>query len=136
MFMDKFIELLKEELKKFKELEPPQFIRFVKTGAHKERSPQQKDFWYIRVASILRKLSRKRPISVEDFRIIYGGRKKRGVRPERFYKAGGKHIRLILQKLEGIGFVKKTKKGRVITNEGIKFINQIWRKLKQEEEKK
>ncbi|MEM5811332.1 MAG: 30S ribosomal protein S19e [Candidatus Aenigmatarchaeota archaeon] len=134
--MDKFIEAIKEELKKFKELEPPGFIVFVKSGAHRERPPEQKDFWYIRAASILRKLSKGKPISVKDFRVIYGGRKKRGTRPEKFYKAGGKHIRLILQKLESIGFVKKTNKGRVITNQGIKFLNEIWKKLKLEKEKK
>lgn len=124
--MDEFIQKLKEELKKFEELKPPEWINFVKSGAHKERVPMQSDFWYIRTASILRKLSKGKPISVKDFRYIYGGRKKRGKRPEKFYPAGGKHIRLILQKLEKIGFVKKTNKGRVITNEGLKFLNKIW----------
>jgi len=128
--MDKYIEAIKEELKKFEELKPPLFILFSKSGAHKQRPPQQKDFWYIRAASILRKLSKGKPISVKDFSIIYGGRKKRGRKVERFHPAGTKHIRLILQKLEKIGFVKKTPKGRVITSEGLKFLNKIWKEKK------
>ena len=127
--MDEFIRELKEELKKFEELKPPLWVNFVKSGPHRERPPQQLDFWYIRAASMLRKLAKGKPISVKKFRVIYGGRKNRGRRPEKFVKAGGKHIRLILQQLERIGFVKKATKGRVITSEGLKFLNRVWKKI-------
>ena len=32
----KFIERLKEELKKFKEISPPPWVKFVKSGVHKK----------------------------------------------------------------------------------------------------
>ncbi|KAF0214562.1 MAG: small subunit ribosomal protein S19e, partial [bacterium] len=51
----KFNGMLKEELKKVKEITPPAWSQFVKSGAHRERIPQQDDFWYVRSAAVLRR---------------------------------------------------------------------------------
>ena len=73
------IEKAAEELKKNKTVKPPAWSVYVKTGVHKERPPQNRDWWYMRSASILRKLVRYSPIGVSKLRIKYGGRKNRGV---------------------------------------------------------
>jgi small subunit ribosomal protein S19e len=124
----KFVSLLKEELKKIKELEPPEWVGMVKTGRHKERPPEQEDFWYIRVASILRRLAIDGVVGVSRLRTYYGGRKRRGHKPARTYKAGGNIIRKILQKLENAGLVEKStgkRKGRKLTRVGQKLVNRI-----------
>ena len=122
---DKLIEKLKEELKKIETIEPPLWAQMAKSGPHRERPPQQPDFWYIRAASILRRVYIDGPVGVSRLRTYYGGRKRRGRRPAKTYKAGGSIIRKILQQLEAAGLVKKEKKGRVLTPEGRRFVDRI-----------
>jgi len=122
---DKLIERLKEELKKVEVIRPPLWAQIAKSGPHRERPPQQPDFWYIRAASILRRVYIDGPVGVSRLRTYYGGRKRRGRRPAKTYKAGGLIIRKILQQLEAAGLVKKEKKGRVLTPEGRRFVDRI-----------
>jgi small subunit ribosomal protein S19e len=124
---DLLIERLKEELKKFDGIKPPDWAYYTKTGSHKERPPVQEDWWYIRAASLLRTLYlRGEPVGVERLRTKYGGRKKRGVRPERFAKGSGHVIRLILQQLESLGLVEKVEgRGRRISPAGISLLDKL-----------
>ena len=121
-----FIEKLAENLEKMKELEQPDWSNFVKTGVHKERPPEQKNWWWLREASILRKLYLKQRLGVSKFRKIYGGRKNLGHRPEHKRKASGAIIRRMLQQLEAVQLIKKNgKKGRVLTARGKAFMNEL-----------
>ncbi|MEM5875010.1 MAG: 30S ribosomal protein S19e [Candidatus Aenigmatarchaeota archaeon] len=122
---EKLIEKLKEELKKMEKIKPPLWAKIVKSGAHKERPPEQEDFWYIRAASILRRIYIDGPVGVSRLRTYYGGRKNRGMKPKKFYKASGSIIRKILQQLESEGLVTKEKKGRILTPKGRSFIDKI-----------
>ncbi len=123
----KFNIVLKEELKKVKEISPPAWSLFVKSGAHSERIPQQDDFWYIRSASVLRRLYLGNSVGVERLRSYFGGRKKRGSKPARFRRASGGIIRKILQQLESGGLVEKNanKIGRKLTPSGRKLLDKI-----------
>lgn len=125
----KFNEVCKEELKKIEEIKPPDWAMFVKTGVHKQLPPRQEDWWYIRTASILRRIYLDGPVGIERLRTFYGGRKDRGHKPERFKKAGGSIIRKCLQQLEGAGLVEKSKgskrKGRVISEKGKTFLKKV-----------
>jgi len=117
------INQLSEELRKLKELQPPEWSRYAKTGAHKGRPPEQLDWWYMRAASVLRRIYLNGPVGISRLRTYYGGRKKRGVAPERFKKAGGKVLRVILQQLEQAGLVAKTQRGgRKVTLKGAKML--------------
>lgn len=126
-------ELIKkaaEELKKEKLVEMPDWALFVKTGHCKERTPVSKDWWYVRAASVLRKLYvSSRPIGVNRLRKVYGGRKNRGYKPEKFFKGSGKIIRVVLQQLEKAELIKKSEKGvykgRMISPKGQKFLNKL-----------
>lgn len=125
---DKLIEKVAEKLRD--KIKPPEWSKFVKTGAHKERPPQREDWWWIRAASILRKVYLDGPVGVSRLRTVYGGKKDRGYRPERFRKAGGNIIRKILQQLGELNYVKQTKKGRVITPKGQSFLDNTAREIK------
>lgn len=122
---DKFVQKLKEELKKFNDISPPLWARICKSGPHRQRPPEQEDFWYIRAASLLRRVYLDGPVGISRLRTYYGGRKERGHAPEKFVKASGNILRKILQQLEKVGFVEKTKKGRIITPKGQKFLDKI-----------
>lgn len=121
---DKLIEKLKEELKSVEEISPPEWSKFAKTSSSRERRPDQEDWWYIRAASILRKVYMKGPVGVSRLRTAYGSKKNRGHKPWKFRKASGSVIRSILQQLEKAGLVKD-KTGRVITPEGQSLLDNI-----------
>lgn len=125
-------ELIKkaaEELKKIDSIKPPSWAGYIKTGVHKERPPVDKDWWYTRAASVLRKVYLAGPIGVSKLRIKYGGKKRRGYKTAHFYKASGSIIRKILQQLEKAELLKKSEKdvhkGRIITAKGKSFLNQV-----------
>ncbi len=131
LLIAKLAKYLKE---KVKEVSPPPWAKFVKTGVHKERPPQDPDWWYVRCASILRKLYLKGPIGVERCRKFYGGRKDRGHAPEHTYKGSGAIIRKAFQQLEAAGLVEKVKKeikgkevivGRGLTRKGRSLLDSL-----------
>jgi len=115
---------LSEELSKIEELAPPAWVGVVKSGPHVERTPHQKDFWYKRCASLLRKMYFGDRVGVSKLRKVYGGRKNRGSKPEHKIRAGGSTIRKALQALEKTGFAKKGAKGREITGKGRSFLEK------------
>ncbi len=118
---------ISKDLKTNKKVKMPEFAEFVKTGCSRERAPQDLDWWYVRMASILRKVAINDKTTVNSLRTYYGGRKNRGVKPEEFRKAGGKIIRVCLQDLEKLGLVSKSeeKKGRIITPAGQKYLDKM-----------
>lgn len=129
----KLIELAAQELKKMKELQPPEWTKFVKTGTHKERAPDKEDWWYTRCAAILRTVYVKGPIGVERLRTKYGGRKRRGVKPAEFRKGSGSIARKALMALEAAGLVEKMeRKGRVITPKGKSFLDKLSARIMRE----
>jgi small subunit ribosomal protein S19e len=122
-FIQKLAEYIKENID---EVKPPPWASIVKTGAHVQRPPDNPDWWYIRCASLLRKIYIHGPIGIEKLRAEYGGRKDFGVRPEHAVKAGGAIIRKALQQLEAAGLVEKHQnKGRRITKEGRRILEEI-----------
>jgi small subunit ribosomal protein S19e len=125
-----FVEKLKEELKKIEQIKPPKWMSFAKSGSHRERPPQQADFWYIRAASLLRRLSIEGTIGVERLRTYYGGRRRRGHKPAISKVAGGSIIRKLLLQLEAAGLVSKDKKGRKLTPKGQKLLSAVAKGMK------
>lgn len=122
--------LVKELANRLKALiEQPEWSKYIKTGCSKERPPFQKDWWFMRAGSILRRVYMNGPVGVSKLRTYYGGRKNLGHQPSHFKKASGKIIRTILQQLETLGFVKKDKKGRKITSKGEKFITDATKEV-------
>ena len=116
----RLIEQVAAELKG--KIKKPEFTEYVKTGAHRERAPYNPDWFYVRSASILYRLYRQGALGTGALRNYYGGRKNRGVRPERKRKASGKIIRTALQLLEKEGLVRKEKKGRSASAKGEKLL--------------
>jgi small subunit ribosomal protein S19e len=127
------IRRLAQDLKSIEEITAPDWVPYVKTGIHKERAPDDADFWYVRCASILRKLYLNGPVGTGHLRIAYGGRNRRGNKPNEFAKSGGAIIRTALQQLERAGFVKKRgNKGREMTDIGRSYMDKLSGTLKLE----
>jgi len=116
-----------------KKLSMPDWAKFVKTGVQKERPPEQANWWYLRAASIMRNVYLNGPVGVERLRTVYGGKKSLGHQPTHFRKASGKIIRAILQDLERAKLVEsvtKPSRGRKVTREGQRFLDNMSREVK------
>jgi small subunit ribosomal protein S19e len=123
----KLVEKLGNYLKEnVDEITPPTWASIVKTGVHVQRPPQNPDWWYVRCASLLRKIYVHGPVGVERLRAEYGGRKDYGVRPEHVAKASGAIIRKGLQQLEAASLVETFKtSGRRVTKKGRKLLEEL-----------
>ena len=118
-------------------IKEPKFAEYVKTGSHKERAPSQKDWYFTRLASVLYRVYADGPLGTESLRTYYGGRKNRGVKPEKFRKASGKVVRSCLQELEKGGLIQKHKKGgREITAKGQSLLEKNAKELLKKKPKK
>jgi small subunit ribosomal protein S19e len=122
-FIEKVAKYLKENVD---DVTPPSWASFAKTGAHVQRQPQNQDWWYIRCASLLRKIYVHDAVGVEKLSSKYGGRKDFGVKPEHTVKAGRAIIRKALQQLEAAGLIETLKpRGRRVTREGRKLLQGL-----------
>ena len=130
VLIDRLSGYLKENIR---EIQPPEWSGYVKTGSQAERVPQNPDWWYVRSASILRKIYMNGPVGVSRLRKEYGGRKRRGVRPAHFAKAGGNIIRTVLQQLEQAGLSQKDGiKGRVVSGKGRSLLDAMSTQIKRD----
>ncbi|MBU0591239.1 30S ribosomal protein S19e [Candidatus Micrarchaeota archaeon] len=119
---NKLIAKVAEKLKSMK-ISKPDFVGMVKTGAHASRPPHDPDFWYSRCASILRHIYVHDVVGTQRLRRHYGGRKRRGVRPEHHAPAGGSTIRKAMQELEKSGLLLKEQAGRRISPKGRQLLD-------------
>ena len=122
----KLIEATAADLKDKVKLKRPDWSLLVKTGADKERAPENEDWWWVRAAAVLRKIYVDGPVGVQRLRVVYGGRENKGRKPEKFRRAGGKILRTILQDLDGVGFTEKAgTAGRRVTPKGKSYLDRI-----------
>ena len=125
---DLLIKAIAEELKSNETIfQPPEWANFVKLGVSREYSPEQrKDWWYVRVASILRKVYLCGPIGVIHMKKMYGGRKNRGNKPEYSTNGSGSIIRHAFHQLEKAGYIAlQAGEGRTISPEGRSFVDRM-----------
>jgi small subunit ribosomal protein S19e len=109
---------------------PPAWSSIAKTGTHVEKQPQDRDWWYVRCASLLRKIYVHGPIGIEKLRADYGGGKNYGVKPQHAAKAGGSSVRKALQQLETAGYIETVKlKGRRLSRQGRKLLQEVAEEL-------
>ncbi len=123
VFIERLAHYLKENTY---EIVPPPWSSFVKTGSNASRPPEDPEWWFIRCASVLRKIYLKGPIGVEHLRSEYGGRISHGNRPEHARKGSGAIVRKALQQLQAAGLVETAgNKGRVVTKEGRRLLDKL-----------
>lgn len=123
---EKLVEAIAEKLREYPEISPPEGSEFWKTAFFKELAPlDSENFWYIRCASILRKVKKFGPIGVNKLRKFYGGRNRKGSGLHHSAKGSGKIIRVALQQLENANLLeKKEKEGRKISAEGTSLLER------------
>ena len=127
---DMLIRQAAEELKKHPQIQPPDWAAFAKTGVHKEMPPEDPDWWYVRAASVLRRIYIDGPVGIQRMRTFYGGKRDRGSNPYQFRRGSGSILRKMLQQLEVAGYVAQNKEGRRVTPAGRAFLDNVANSLK------
>jgi len=120
------IERLKEQLEKSGKISPPEWSRFARTGVHTEKAPVQPDWWFRRVAAVLRKVYLHGPVGSTRLAAEFGGRRADGSAPAHPRSGSRSVAREAMQQLESLGYLSKAeKKGRMITPAGRKLLDQL-----------
>mmetsp|Transcript_76544 Transcript_76544/g.106296 ORF Transcript_76544/g.106296 Transcript_76544/m.106296 type:complete len:152 (-) Transcript_76544:13-468(-) len=121
-----FIEAYAEHLKNSDKFELPVWSDTVKTAVFKELAPYGDDWYYIRAASIARKVYLRPGVGVGMLRKWYGGSYRKGTRTEHFRKANSGIIRSVLLQLEEMKVVEKLPGGgRRVTTVGQQDLDRI-----------
>ncbi len=121
---EKLILKTAEKLKANSAIEAPEWAEYAKTGRHTERAPQQEDWWFIRAASILRKIYVKGPMGSSKLAVEYGGFSDNGSRPNKAVRGSRNIARKCLMQLESAGYlVSKDKEGRSISPSGMSLLD-------------
>lgn len=121
-----FIAAYAEHLKNSDKFELPVWADLVKTSCSKELAPYGDDWYYIRAASIARKVYLRPGVGVGQLRKWYGSNYRRGVRTEHFRKANSGIIRSVLIQLENMKVVEPVSAGgRRMTRVGQQDLDRI-----------
>uniref|UniRef100_A0A2P2KYQ3 Uncharacterized protein MANES_01G097700 n=2 Tax=Rhizophora mucronata TaxID=61149 RepID=A0A2P2KYQ3_RHIMU len=121
-----FVRAYSAHLKRSGKIELPHWTDIVKTGRFKELAPYDPDWYYVRAASMARKIYLRAGLGVGGFQRIYGGSKRNGSCPRHFCKSSGAVARHILQQLQEMGIIElDAKGGRRITSSGQRDLDQV-----------
>ncbi len=121
------VQNLADSLKELEAIQPPEWAPYVKTAVHRERSPSQPDWWFLRSAAILRKIALKGPLGTQRLSRLFSGSNNRGSKPNRSIAGSRSIIRKALQQLEEAQLIEKVNekakekqicRGRKITAKG------------------
>src|SRR2546426_2616202 len=121
---DLLIERLGAALKTGGKATPPEWAPFVRTGLHTEKAPQDRDWWFRRLAAVFRRVYTMGPIGTSRLAAEFGGRHRDGSAPPHPRKGSGAITRESLQQLESLGVVAKAEaRGRRVTPAGQKMLD-------------
>lgn len=125
---DEFIKAAAEFLKRQPKFDVPKYHDIVKTSVIKEFAPYDEDWFYIRAASILRKVYLRKGTGVGALKKWYGGSDgtHRGTKKAHFGTASGAIIRKAMLELEKLEMMEHCDNGgRVITSKGRAEMDRI-----------
>lgn len=121
-----FIKAYAEHLKNSDKFDLPVWSDTIKTSVAKELAPYGDDWYYIRAASIARKVYLRPGIGMGQLQKWYGGSYRRGARTEHFRKAASGVIRSVLLQLEEMKVLEKMESGgRRVTVVGQQDLDRI-----------
>src|SRR3989454_12356455 len=120
------IERIKEKLQAEGKIKPPEWAAFARTGVNTEKAPVQKDWWYRRVAAVLRKVYLHGPVGTSRLAAEFGGRRDDGSAPYHPRRGSRSVAREAMQQLEALEFhAEKVRKGRSINAQGGKLLDSL-----------
>lgn len=127
----KFNEALKAYLKSSKKIVLPENYDIMKTGEGRELAPYDDDWYFTRVAAIVRQIAKNGGVTSESIAERYGCRKNRGCRPSRFAPAYKEIGDSVLENLRNMGWINPTNSGNMLTEQGVTVVREIIEKVRE-----
>ncbi|KAF0852993.1 40S small subunit ribosomal protein eS19 (rpS19) [Andalucia godoyi] len=122
----KFIAAYAAHLKKSGKLEVPKWADLVKTATQKQHGPYDADWFFVRCASIARRIYLQPGLGIKSLNAKYGGAEKIGFHPNRFHAASGSVNRAAIHALEKLKVIEKHGvAGRKVSRDGQKDVDRI-----------
>ncbi|RUS71177.1 hypothetical protein EGW08_021064 [Elysia chlorotica] len=127
-----FTKALADFLKRTGKVKVPDWADIVKLGRHKELSPYDEDWYFIRAASVARHLYIRAPCGVGALTKLYGGNKRNGTAPSHHCLASANVARKVLQSLEQLKMAETDQNtgGRRLTAQGRRDLDRIASQIK------
>jgi small subunit ribosomal protein S19e len=123
---DTLIDRAAQQLKAAGKVAPPEWAPFVRTGVHTEKAPTDREWWWRRMAAVLRKVYMNGPIGSSRLAAEFGGKRDDGSAPSHPRKGSRAVTRECLQQLETLGYLARAEaKGRRISPAGRKFLDNL-----------
>lgn len=127
------VKKLGPKLQQDPKFKPPAWAPMAKTGVHREKAPEQRDWWHTRLASILRRVYVEGPVGVIHVSSSYGGTRDRGGKPNRARLGSRSIVRAAFKQLETAGYCQSIKgRGRIVTASGRKLLDNTAHEVFQE----
>lgn len=126
-----FIDALSDYLISSNKVKLPENYDILKTGYGREHAPEDRNWYYIRLASIVRKIILKGRVSHGKLAADYGNRKDRGVRPSKKTGAGKYLIDTALKNLESMGWINWSQGNDILTSSAKEILSEIIEKVKE-----
>jgi small subunit ribosomal protein S19e len=122
-----FVTALAAHFKKTGKYELPAMHDLIKTGSHRELPPQDADWYYLRLASVARKVYLQPAVGIEHLAHAYGGKYWSKMTTKHHGKAARGNVRHALKALESTKLIakKEGKTGRFITAAGRRELDVI-----------
>ena len=126
------MEAIKETLKTKNEIKLPENHDLIKTSHGKQYSPEDSNWFYIRMASIVRTAMCKGTISLKSLSRKHSCRKNGGVRPTRYAKASDFVNASAVEELIKIGWFNFQSKKDILTSNAKEVLGEIIEKINHE----
>ncbi len=126
------IEAIKETLKTKNEIELPINWDLIKTSHGKEFSPEDPNWFYVRMASIVRTVMCKGTVSLKTLARKHSCRKNSGVRPSRYAKASDFVNESAVEQLIKIGWFNFKSEKDILTAPAKEVLGEIIEKISHE----
>lgn len=123
---NKWCKAVAQQLKREGKIFVPTCSDLTKTSHGRERAPQSNDWYYMRCASVMRRIYVRPGTGYGGLSKAYGNLKNRGCKPERTIRAATGPLHWACKSLEGLKLITKGKgKGRVMTPAGKKLADTV-----------
>ncbi|KAI5148369.1 small subunit ribosomal protein S19e [Enteropsectra breve] len=123
------INAIVDTLKSNGNISLPENHDIIKTGHGKQYSPENPDWYYVRMAAIVRQAMRFGTVSRKGLAHRYGIRKNRGVRPTKFARASDFVNHSAIEELKKIGWFNFDNEENILTKEAKDILGEIVDKI-------
>lgn len=126
------VKAIAEALKQNDQVELPKNHDLIKSGHGRQYSPEDADWFYVRMASIVRQTMCKGKVSLKGLAFRYGNRKNRGVRPTKFAMSSNFVNGSAIDQLKKIGWINYAQKDNILTEKAKIVLKEIIEKINEE----